>query len=261
MREEEKLARDVYQQLFGLWSLPVFSNIAKAEQQHMDAVLNLLNTYNLTDPVADNPTGIFTNSALQQLHNDLMIQGAASALSALEVGILIEETDIRDLITATSNTANANIQRVYSNLLKGSNNHLAAFTSNLEALGGSANGDSQAQNLGLSRYDPISQTLYIPAVDASLSSGEKVVYDLTLKMVETLPPTLEVVLANKTVKLPNPELHASFDETTGKLLIADMVVGALLIEDVDNTHYSVELQVIPSANTSLLVVVNEIIMK
>jgi hypothetical protein len=101
-------------------------------------------------------------------------------------------------------------------LLKGSNNHLDAFTSNLEALGGSRGASNQSQNLGISTYDPISQTLYIPALDATLSTGVKVVYDLTLKMVETLPPTLEVVLANKADKLPNPDLHASFNEVSGK---------------------------------------------
>ena len=42
MREEEKLARDVYSELATAWDLGVFWNIAESEQQHMDAVLDLL---------------------------------------------------------------------------------------------------------------------------------------------------------------------------------------------------------------------------
>ena len=38
MREEEKLARDVYLDLANHWSIPVFGKIAQAEQRHMDAV-------------------------------------------------------------------------------------------------------------------------------------------------------------------------------------------------------------------------------
>lgn len=42
MREEEKLARDVYQQLYEKWQLTVFKNIAASEETHFRAVGNLL---------------------------------------------------------------------------------------------------------------------------------------------------------------------------------------------------------------------------
>jgi len=35
MREEEKLARDVYLKLFDTWKLTVFSRIARSEQRHL----------------------------------------------------------------------------------------------------------------------------------------------------------------------------------------------------------------------------------
>ena len=38
MREEEKLARDVYQYLYEQWGQRVFKNIAGSEQTHMNAV-------------------------------------------------------------------------------------------------------------------------------------------------------------------------------------------------------------------------------
>ena len=42
MREEEKLARDVYQALYAEWESPAFANIAVSEQQHMDSILALI---------------------------------------------------------------------------------------------------------------------------------------------------------------------------------------------------------------------------
>lgn len=50
MREEEKVARDVYLHFYELWGDVIFSNIAQAEQRHMDSILNQLNQHNLPDP-------------------------------------------------------------------------------------------------------------------------------------------------------------------------------------------------------------------
>ena len=50
MREEEKLARDVYLHQNSHWNMQVFGNIAFSEQWHMDAVKNLLDRYGLPDP-------------------------------------------------------------------------------------------------------------------------------------------------------------------------------------------------------------------
>lgn len=127
MREEEKLARDVYLTLYDEWGLRVFSNIARSEQQHMDAMLTLINLYGLTDPVGNNGVGVFTNPDLQALYDNLATQGLESPAAAIEVGILIEQTDIADLQTRLATTTSPDILRVYGNLLWGSQNHLAAF--------------------------------------------------------------------------------------------------------------------------------------
>jgi hypothetical protein len=134
MREEEKLARDVYLALYEKWDLPIFKNIAASEQKHMDAVKTLLNRYGITDPVEGNGTGVFDNLQLQSLYNDLTKQGSMSISEALKVGVIIEKTDIDDLEQAVDNTTHNDIARVYGNLLKGSQNHLDAFEANLEKL-------------------------------------------------------------------------------------------------------------------------------
>lgn len=136
MREEEKLARDVYLTLHDIWGTPVFANIASSEQQHMDAILSLLNTYSLPDPAAGNLVGEFLNAELQALYDALIARGKQSALEALQVGGVIEETDIEDLSAAMATSRLSNIDKVYQNLLNGSYNHLRAFASNIQSLTG-----------------------------------------------------------------------------------------------------------------------------
>jgi hypothetical protein len=136
MREEEKLARDVYLTLYDVWDTPVFANIAASEQRHMDAILGLLNTYKLPDPAASKVVGEFTNEELQKLYTDLIGMGKQSALDALQVGGLIEETDIYDLRVAMEAARLAKIDTVYANLLNGSYNHLRAFASKITAITG-----------------------------------------------------------------------------------------------------------------------------
>ncbi len=128
MREEEKLAHDVYVTLYDQWGLRVFSNIAASEQKHTDAVAALLEAYGLEDPTAGNGVGEFTNPALQALYDELVAQGSVSAAEALKVGVAIEELDISDLEQRIAETDNADIQLLYSNLLAGSENHLRAFS-------------------------------------------------------------------------------------------------------------------------------------
>jgi hypothetical protein len=134
IREEEKLARDVYLFLYDKWQLPIFANISKSEQTHMDAIKTLLDRYGLPDPAQSEP-GKFTDSSLQALYDDLIQQGSASTVEALKVGVAIEEKDIADLTEAIGASTRRDIKTVYGNLLQGSANHLKAFTSNLANYG------------------------------------------------------------------------------------------------------------------------------
>ncbi|NOZ70574.1 MAG: DUF2202 domain-containing protein [Chloroflexi bacterium] len=152
MREEEKLARDVYITLNEQWDQPVFQNISKAEQQHMDAVLTLLERYEISDPALGQDVGQFTNPELQQLYDELVATGSQSLADALKVGAAIEEIDILDLEKSIADTENADIQQVYEYLKSGSENHLRAFTSTLERQTGET---YSPQYLEQSAYDAI----------------------------------------------------------------------------------------------------------
>lgn len=136
MREEEKLARDVYLYLYELYPLRPFLNISKSEQAHMDAMLYLIDTLGLVDPVGDNPPGVFQNVELQELYDELIERGSESKEEALRVGALIEEVDIIDIQTELDeNASHEEVIRVYSNLLRASGNHLRAFVGVLRVNG------------------------------------------------------------------------------------------------------------------------------
>lgn len=126
MWEEEKLARDVYTKLGELHRLPVFSNIARSEQTHMDQMAFLLDRYNLAKPGLDTP-GVFHDSVLAAAYKEMIARGSRSQEQAIAVGIDIEEMDIQDLQKAIQSSANQDVQYILNQLLMGSRNHLSAF--------------------------------------------------------------------------------------------------------------------------------------
>ena len=165
MRSEEKLARDVYLTLDGIYpEQPVFYRIAKtAEQTHTDKVLDILLTFGLDDPEPATlpgtlpPTkqiGVFENPYFAEYFREkfLLLIGKAevSLLEALKVGALIEELDMKDInycngiiydvfgfpeplpdycgLTVTDVRA---LENTLGNLLAGSENHLCAFISRI----------------------------------------------------------------------------------------------------------------------------------
>lgn len=134
MREEEKLARNVYIHLYKTHNYIVFSNISKAENVHMSAILYLMNGYGLEDPALPGE-GEFTNPLFADLYQQLTQNGEANLTDALKVGAFIEEYDIADLWRLIDETENADLKRVYGNLLRGSEFHLRAFTNVLKVQG------------------------------------------------------------------------------------------------------------------------------
>ena len=137
MREEERLAYDVYAASAAWWGTPVFANIADSETTHTSAMLALLARYGLPDPLDGLSEGVFFTPAFQQLHDTLVAASRVSLIDALVVGVRIEELDIRDIAALRAETDNADIQLVYDNLQRGSRNHLRSFHRLLTQQGGS----------------------------------------------------------------------------------------------------------------------------
>lgn len=149
IREEEKLARDVYTALQQLWGVNIFSNISSSEQTHMDAILILLNRYAITDPAG--APGVFVNTTLQSLYHQLIQQGSKSILDAYKVGATIEDLDIYDIENSIQGIDNKDILWVYASLTKGSRNHLRSYVRNIVA-GGST---YAPQYISQSKFDSI----------------------------------------------------------------------------------------------------------
>jgi hypothetical protein len=132
MREEEQMAHDLYAHWAGMYTIPVFSNIAESETMHLNKVQLLIERYNLQAAPVGNASVGYNNPVIQSLYNSLLKQGDASQNGALEAGLSIEIQDISDLNKAIANTTRADITQVYTNLRQGSENHKSAF---LQALG------------------------------------------------------------------------------------------------------------------------------
>ena len=159
VREEEKLARDTYLTLYGIWGTDIFQTIAASEQNHMDAVGGLIDKYNLEDP-ASPEIGVFQNEFLQATFFDLIAWGQQSPADALLVGCFIEEIDLVDLAARMAQIDNRDILSVFQNLTDGSENHLRAFVARYESLTGET-------------YTPVylDQNTYQQIINGSSDSG------------------------------------------------------------------------------------------
>lgn len=129
MREEERLARDLYLALAAQHdNAAPFVQIARSEQRHFDSIGLLLTRYGIADPAAGKSAGDYAFDELDTLYADLLAQGKVSLAKAYEVGVAVETEDIADLKAAIAETTQADATRVFTNLMNGSENHLAAFT-------------------------------------------------------------------------------------------------------------------------------------
>ncbi len=127
-RDEERMARELYE-LFGrTYDAPVFTRIAASEQQHFDAIGGLLSSYGIADPAAGLPAGTYANADVQKLYDQWKAQGLTSVQDAYAVGVALEKTDIADLQGILARNSAADVQRVLTHLLTGSRHHLDAFT-------------------------------------------------------------------------------------------------------------------------------------
>lgn len=137
MREEEKLARDVYDSMYAKWSGNPFGNIRQSEQVHMNRMKALITNYHLQDPVnqTGDVHGKFVSSLMQKYYNELTASGSQSLIAALQVGAKIEELDIADLEERIKHAKQEYIISSFEFLKMASHNHLRAFVRRLKMQG------------------------------------------------------------------------------------------------------------------------------
>jgi len=133
--EEEKLARDVYYTMFNLWNMNILENFSESEENHVEALLKLINKYELDNPIDGYGIGLFENAMIQNRYDSLVASGTISVFNALMVGLSITESDIENIQYDLDYVVERNdITQVYSNLLEASMKHLDALNEKLDQL-------------------------------------------------------------------------------------------------------------------------------
>jgi hypothetical protein len=160
---EEKLARDLYMTLYQLDNLtlkPLYNISTNAESQHVNSMTAVLEKYDVSPDYyldsANNGTNAVENSGFDQeqinaieddtfvnpeitnLYNTLLSQGSVSEIAALQVGCMVEVTDVEDLnadIALVEGAGAEDLVKIYENLRQGSYNHYWAFDKRLINMG------------------------------------------------------------------------------------------------------------------------------
>ncbi len=161
MGNEERLAYDVYMNLYDRYKdtleetalYPLYSIAHKSESKHISTVQSIVQRYsitpdqltNITTGVANSdatvetmPSGKYGIKAIQDLYNSLYAKGSKSARDALEVGCMVEVTDINDLnkyIELAQEDEAEDVKLAFENLRNGSYNHYWAFDTALKNIG------------------------------------------------------------------------------------------------------------------------------
>jgi len=151
-RDEERMARDLYAVIAAQYGDAIpFSMITDSEQRHFDAIGTLLVRYGVADPASGKSAGVYANADIQKLYDSLLAQSKTSLTEAYKVGIAVEKRDIADVTDAMKTATQADIDRVYANLLNGSDMHLRAFTDASNGITTTHTGTGMQQGNGTAR--------------------------------------------------------------------------------------------------------------
>lgn len=148
MYNEEKLAKDVYLDIYEVQKVKQLYNIAtNSEVRHQEAVNDLAKKYDLNITLYPNTevpydisvesynSGEFSVEHIQELYDTLYDKGIQSKKDALEVGCIVEVTDIDDLdiyIEQATESNATDVLAVFNFLRNGSYNHYWAFDKGLK---------------------------------------------------------------------------------------------------------------------------------
>ena len=124
---EEQLAHDLYVLAYETYGIQTFSNISRSETRHFTVANRVLDLYGLPSATQMGATGEFEDVQLQATYNTLAERVLTSVEEAAAVGVLVEETDIADLQAAVDMAPPDDVAGVLNNLLRASQQHLAAF--------------------------------------------------------------------------------------------------------------------------------------
>ncbi len=127
-REEERMARDLYQALADKYdgALP-FSRITLSEQRHFDAVGALLDRYDVADPADGRKAGSYADATLQNLYDGWLADGRSRSTRPTTSAWPWRSATSPTSRARSSRASRADVTQVFTALLNGSQHHLAAF--------------------------------------------------------------------------------------------------------------------------------------
>ncbi len=102
------MAHDVYSVANAAFPSKTFENVMASEAKHAESVKRLLDAHGIPVPEEYGP--------FEALFSELSERAKKSERDAYEVGVIIETTDIRDLIGSISETSNSEIRNVLSRI-------------------------------------------------------------------------------------------------------------------------------------------------
>jgi hypothetical protein len=161
MGNEERLAYDVYSNLYAKYEntpdkskvYSLYNISTKSESKHVSTVQAIVKKYSLTTEDLSNvsegvanssveltamPSGKYDIPAIQSLYDALYEKGTKSPKDALEVGCMVEVTDINDLnekIEIATADGAKDIEKAFTKLRDASYNHYWAFDRALKNMG------------------------------------------------------------------------------------------------------------------------------
>jgi len=128
MREEERMARDLYKALADKYDGAVpFSRITVSEDRHFDSVGVLLDRYDVTDPTEGLDEGEFKTGSLDEAYDGYLDEGDGLP-AALKAAQEVEEADIAGLEKAAKSLDAPDAEQVYEHLTVASQHHLEVFS-------------------------------------------------------------------------------------------------------------------------------------
>lgn len=124
MYDQEKLARDLSQELYDEWEEPNFANMVVTHQRHMNELEVTMRRYSLNPPADTNEPGGYRDEQHVELFAELKRRAEEGPLEAVKAVAFLQELHIFEYRLHVELTAEKPVKDTFERLLAGSKNHL-----------------------------------------------------------------------------------------------------------------------------------------
>ena len=126
LSESTKLSRDVYREIHRIWSVDIFKSIELLEGKDLETVTELIDKYQLENPIEDDTLGVFKSPYFSKLFTDFSEKYDNSEYEALRIAATLEDLMISDLNESLEFSTNRDFIKIFTNLRLSSISHIRA---------------------------------------------------------------------------------------------------------------------------------------